>query len=130
LTGDGPLQGIAILVVEDDPEIRQMLGIVLTSAGARTTDANSGAAALAAVESAEPDVLLVDWNLPDMNGGALLDTMHAGGHVPSARALVITGGLLADDTKRITGRSGHRILRKPFRPAALVEAIQQLLSAA
>jgi CheY-like chemotaxis protein len=123
-----PLEGTRILIVEDDPEIRQMLGIVLQAAGAQATTAPSATTALQMLATSAPEALVVDWNLPDMNGGDLLAAIEAAELAPGARMLLITGGLMPDEARRAGRGSSARLLQKPFRPAALVQALAELLA--
>ena len=60
----GPL----ILMVDDDPEILRSIGILLRGAGHRTDTCSSGPEALAKMETARPDLILLDISMPDMDG--------------------------------------------------------------
>ena len=128
MSGAKPLSGRRILIVEDDREIRQMLTIVLEAAGAETASTPNAGTALESVATWTPDVLVVDWNLPDMSGGDLLAAMRTAGDAPCSRALIVTGGLMPDEAREVGQTAGVHLLQKPFRPAALVEAISELLS--
>jgi DNA-binding response OmpR family regulator len=129
LSGAKPLEGRRIFIVEDDREIRRMLTIVLEAAGAQVATAASANAALESLATCTPDVLVVDWNLPDMSGGDLIAAIRTAGHAPRSPALIVTGGLMPDEARRVGETIGTHLLQKPFRPAALVGAITELLSA-
>lgn len=57
-----------ILVVDDDPHIRDLLSFALGKAGLETDQASDGEEALAAVEARPPDLMVLDINLPRLNG--------------------------------------------------------------
>ena len=57
-----------ILIVEDEPEIRELLNFSLTRAGFRVTEAESGESALQQLFNQLPDLVIVDWMLPGMSG--------------------------------------------------------------
>lgn len=57
-----------ILIVEDEPEIRELLNFSLTRAGFRVTEADSGESALQQLFNQLPDLVIVDWMLPGMSG--------------------------------------------------------------
>jgi len=66
------LDGVVILVVDDNADWRDLLGEVLTSHGARVVTAESGIEAIRIVEKAPPDVLLSDIGMPEMDGYTLI----------------------------------------------------------
>ena len=68
----------SVLIVDDEPNIRRMVGALLRAEGWTVRDAASGAAALASAEGDEPDVALVDLMMPgELDGLALLERLRA-----------------------------------------------------
>ena len=122
LTGD-------ILIVEDDPAVREMLEILLAAEGHRPT-AFAGAAeaiALAARGAAALDVIVVDYNLPgDLTGIELIARLRES-LAQEVPALVLTGDI-STDTLQAIGRAGCTHLYKPADPEELMHEIQVLLA--
>jgi two-component system, OmpR family, KDP operon response regulator KdpE len=81
-----------VLVVEDDPGIRDVLGVLLTAARYRVVEAANAARGEIEARSHKPDLLLVDLGLPDRDGVELIRRVRAFSSVPvivlSARAAV------------------------------------------
>jgi len=73
-------QGQRVLVVEDDPSIARLLEIELGEAGYRVDLAGTGAQGLAAIESGEPDLVVLDVRLPDVDGLSVCRTIRRAGH--------------------------------------------------
>jgi len=117
-----------ILVIEDDPEVRELLGIFLTDEGHVSAKAADGFAALDMVKRGTilPDLILSDYNLPGgMDGlhliGKLRETL--GRQVP---AVVLTGDI-SNDTLREIARQDCVQLHKPMKLRELSHIIQRLL---
>jgi two-component system CheB/CheR fusion protein len=131
---DGSVMDVAlpgnILVVEDDPEVGDLLGLVLREAGHRVLLAIDGASALRQVTAAgfRPDLLLVDFNLPGgMNGLELLSALRRDLHRP-VPGLLLTADI-STDTLRAIARHNEVQLHKPVNPAVLLRTVQRLLTA-
>jgi two-component system OmpR family response regulator len=122
-----------ILVVDDDPHIRQLLAFALAKAGLATTEAEDGEAALAAVEANPPALVILDINMPRMNGLEVCRRLRARGEIPILflsprdeeidRVLGIELG--ADDyvvkpfsPREVTARVAAILRRTSARPAA------------
>ena len=132
--GDGADQGIrrvgAILVVEDDPEVRELLEIFLNDEGHQAATAPDGATALAMVARGDvrPDIILADFNLPNgMNGLQVAAKLHEslGRRIP---AIVLTGDTLTGTLRQIALETSVR-LSKPVKLTELTQVIQRLLAA-
>jgi CheY-like chemotaxis protein len=122
------LDGVRVLVVDDEPDAREAIGAVLEQCGAVVTPAPSVAAALDALASATPNVVVSDIAMPAEDGYALIQGIRSrgpdrGGDVP---ALALTAYASADDRRRIAdaGFQGH--LTKPIEAAQLVNAVARL----
>src|SRR4029077_4583102 len=122
-------QSGAILVVEDDPSVREMLALLLEGEGHRSTTAEDGTAALelAAREATRPDLVVADYNLPKgLNGlqvvAGLRETL--GYKVP---AVILTGALSTSALREIA-QGGHLHLNKPVKARELMERTRPCLS--
>jgi two-component system CheB/CheR fusion protein len=129
---DGGVEGARrtgkILVIEDDPEVRELLEILLRNEGHRTAAVPSGAAALELVShgTVRPGVILADYNLPGgMNGlqtaAKLREALHR--HIP----VIILTGDITTGTLRDIARHDCILLSKPVKVKELTQAIQRLL---
>jgi len=118
----------AILVIEDDPEVRELLDLFLTDEGHTTATAPDGFAALDLISHGRirPDLVLSDYNLPGgMDGLHLIAKLRAAlGH--AVPAIVLTGDI-SNETLREIARQGCIQLNKPMKLRELSQIIQRLL---
>ncbi|HEY0282986.1 MAG TPA: chemotaxis protein CheB [Rhizomicrobium sp.] len=125
-----PRRSGAILIVEDDPEVRGLLEILLKDEGHRTVTAPDGVAALemATVGTPPPDLILADYNLPNgMNGLQLAAKLREKLHrrIP----IIILTGDISTGTLRDIAHQDCVQLNKPVRVKELTQAIRRLLAA-
>jgi two-component system CheB/CheR fusion protein len=119
----------AILIVEDDPEVRELLELLLKEEGHRTTAAPDGVAALELIErgSIRPDIILADYNLPKGVDGIEVAS-RAREKLDSPIPVIVLTGDISDDTLRTIARQDCIQLNKPVKVKELTQAIQRLLS--
>jgi len=103
-----------ILVVDDNVDAADTLGILLSSEGHETTTAYNAAQALEQVESFRPDTLFIDIGLPDMDGYEVVRRIKATKSAPSMRIIAITGYGRPGEHKPEEGFHGHLV--KPVTP--------------
>ena len=114
-----------ILVVEDDPEVRRVIVECLSLIGYRVTEAANGAEGLEAVTSTKPDLMVVDFAMPDMTGAEVIERAHElVGELP---VILATGYADMAAVERLARRP--HILRKPFDIATLGDAVNEALLA-
>ena len=113
-----------ILVVEDEPQLRNLLRLYLERDGHRVTEAGDGAAALAAFDAGGADLVILDLMLPGMQGETVLDALREAGDVP-----VLITSAKRSDAERIAGlRAGaDDYLAKPFNPHELTARVAAIL---
>ena len=118
----------AILVIEDDQELRELLEMALTEQGHRAATARDGAAALEWLAHSvfRPDLILADYNLPNGMDGLLVaakvrEAVHR--RIP---VIILTGDISTDALQRIAGEDCVQ-LNKPVKAAEVMQAIQCLL---
>jgi two-component system CheB/CheR fusion protein len=128
---DGGQHTGAILVVEDDTELRELLEMILKEEGHRPATAPDGPAALELVIHGgfQPDLILADYNLPNGMDGLFVtakirERLHR--HIP---VIVLTGDISTDALRRIAGQDCLQ-LNKPVKTTDVLQAIQRLLSIA
>jgi PAS domain S-box-containing protein len=109
------LRGVKIMIVDDDEDGLEVTRVILTAAGAEVNAHRSTAAALAALESWWPDVLVADIEMPDEDGLVLLRKARALARVRNRRlpALALTAYGRAEDRTRILAAGFNLHLAKP-----------------
>ena len=114
-----------ILIVDDDPRLLKMLQRTLMYEGFRVLSAGDGNIALAEIQAHRPDVVVLDWLMPGLDGLGVLARLRAAGD----RTLVLM--LTARDSveNRVEGLEGGAddYLVKPFAPAELLARVHALL---
>ena len=116
-----------ILVVDDDPDIRNMLVFALEDAGFKVTEASDGENALTALEDHAPDLVVLDLMMPNVDGFGVLRGRRQRGLAPSTRFLVLTAKTAERDFVRGWELGADEYLTKPFDPDELVGRVQELL---
>nr|WP_082359057.1 chemotaxis protein CheB [Bosea sp. AAP35] len=118
-----------ILIIEDDPELRELLDILLKGEGHRTIAAADGPGALALIagDGPRPDVILSDYNLPSgMDGLQAAAAIRAQGHRETP--VIILTGDISTETLRVIKARNCLHLSKPVKVAEVTRAIQRLLA--
>ena len=100
-----------VLVVDDDPDIREMLDLALSAEGYEVMTAADGAAALDAVREATPDLILLDLKMPGMGGEEFAERYRRG---PGPRAPVVVVAAAQETAQRAAEMGAAAYLRKPF----------------
>jgi two-component system, cell cycle sensor histidine kinase and response regulator CckA len=117
-----------ILVVEDNPITRKMIRIALESGGHAVVEAGTGAAALEAVAAESPDLVILDYVLPDMDGLQILEAIRQGPRGAATPVLMLTG--MVSLLERLRERAGAftTFLPKPVEPSRLLAVADTLLT--
>jgi len=116
-----------ILVVEDEEPIRQMISFNLTRAGFDVDEAGDCASARAKIADGRPDLVLVDWMLPDSSGLELTRALRR--EEPNRELPIIILTARAEERDKVLGLEGGAddYVTKPFSPRELVARINALL---
>ncbi|MGO1544539.1 MAG: response regulator transcription factor [Gulosibacter sp.] len=118
---DGP----KILVVDDEPNIRELLSTSLRFAGFMVRTVGNGAGAIAAVIDEEPDLIVLDVMLPDMSGFGVTKRLRASGYV--SPILFLTAKDATDDKIEGLNSGGDDYVTKPFSLDEIVARIKAIL---
>jgi DNA-binding response OmpR family regulator len=113
-----------ILVVDDDLELSGLISYALRQAGYWTVDAADGVAALAAFEREEPDLVILDVNLPHLSGLEVCRKIRAASQVPVMMLTVRSG---EEDQVEALDLGADDYLTKPFSPRTLLARVRALL---
>ena len=116
-----------VLVVEDDPDIRELLRFTLERAGLKVVEAESGEDALTVLDGPQPSVIIIDWMLPGINGGELTQRLRKDPLTSAIPLIMLTArGEEADKLKSFdSGIDDY--LTKPFSPKELVARVKALI---
>jgi two-component system phosphate regulon response regulator PhoB len=116
-----------ILVVEDEPAIRELVVLNLQQAGHRAVVADSAEQALAVIREALPDMILLDWMLPGMSGVELARRLKADGRTRDVPIIMLTAR--GDEQDKITGLEigADDYITKPFSPREMNARIKAVL---
>jgi CheY-like chemotaxis protein len=122
------IQDVKVLLVEDEPDSRELLTTILKACGAIVTAVSSSEAALREVNRVIPDVVVSDIGMPGESGYDLIDKIRAlppdrGGRVP---AVALTAYASASDRRRALLAGFHTHLAKPVEPDELLTVLSTL----
>lgn len=110
------------MVVEDDPNLRTVIRIVLEPMGCQVVEAMHGAEALQLMSETRPDVVLADLKMPVMDGRELVRNMRSQPDLMSIPVVIITGDSDAEHSADL----GYFVLVKPFEARELVDVVDRL----
>jgi CheY-like chemotaxis protein len=116
-----------VLIVDDEPPIREIERRILERGGYRVIEAATGPEAFARIaEGPTPDLMVVDLEMPEMSGEELVQRVHAS--LGRLKVLYVTGNIdrLLDVRQLVW--EGEAFLDKPFTAKGLLEAVSLLLS--
>lgn len=117
-------RGAHILVIEDRYYVRNLLGAVLREFGYQPSAFESAAEALERLPELQPDLVLLDMEMPGMNGREFLQRIRADARWAELPVLIISG--FADTVPPGPGRS-LAVLAKPFENTTLLQWIEEML---
>jgi CheY-like chemotaxis protein len=127
ITARQPVTGKTLLVVEDDLDNRELFTLALVSLTSyHVLSADSPATALRLISHSKPDLFLIEYRLPDMNGLALYDQLHAIPGLEDVPALLINAGL-SDGVRHEAEQRKLLMLEKPFDLDDFLHTIHRML---
>jgi two-component system phosphate regulon response regulator PhoB len=127
-TGSRPtLERARILIVDDDPDIRDVVAVMLEAVGLAVVAVDSGEAALARITAEPFDLLVLDWNLPTMNGLELCRLIRREPSLELMPVLFLTANASSQDMVEAFASGGDDYVVKPFRAPELGARIFSLL---
>lgn len=123
------LNGIRILLVEDEPDARELIALTLKSSGADVEAVDSAGQALRCLQSFTPDVLLSDIGLPVESGYDLIRSVRAlTSDLNKVPAIALTAFVTENDRQMSISAGFHEHLAKPVEPSHLIETIKILVN--
>jgi len=121
-------QAPVILYVEDNPENRLLVRRILMAEGFDIHEAASATAALSLVKDMTPDLILMDINMPEMDGYTLSSHLKAMPHLSRVPIIALTANVMRGDRERILGAGFDGYIQKPVDVDSLPQDIHRFLS--
>jgi PAS domain S-box-containing protein len=123
------LKGVRVLIVDDEHDTREVLGVMLSRYGTEVRAAGSAAEAMEVFRQWKPDVLVSDVGMPEEDGYAFIGRIRAlapeeGGDVP---AIALTAFAAAQDKERALAAGFQQHLAKPIEPVNLARVVARIL---
>ena len=114
-----------ILIVDDDARLSTLMATILERAGYETRQENRSFAALSTAQKFQPDLILLDLNMPGKDGGTVAAEIRMEKPLSQTPIIFVTS-LIGKSEAGICG--GDRFLSKPIEPAVLLAAVKQTVS--
>jgi two-component system cell cycle response regulator DivK len=116
-----------ILVVDDQEDNRRILRDLLTNSGFEVVEAETGEQAVALAEAQVPDLILMDIQLPDIDGYEATRRIKAKPALRATPLIVVTSYALSGDEAKALAAGADAYVSKPFSPRALLAKIREFL---
>ena len=117
----------SVLVVDDVPDVTEMIGLFLKHAGYEVATADSAPAALQLTNERVFDVIISDIGMPDMNGYELAESLRRRAEYQGIPIIAVTGYSEYDDRGRALQSGFNAHLTKPIDPSELLQLMNELL---
>ncbi|MEZ5361226.1 MAG: response regulator [Bryobacterales bacterium] len=116
------------LIIDDSRAIRRILGATVRELGFEVSEAENGREALEALDRMdEPaQLILVDWNMPKMNGLELVTALRAQGRYNSAKIMMVTTETAAEQMIKALEAGADEYIMKPFSKEAILDKLRLL----
>ena len=119
-----------VLVVEDQPDNRRIIRDLLTSVGYELIEAEDGEAGVRLAKAERPDLILMDIQLPIVDGYEATRRIKADPGLRSIPIIVVTSYALSGDDQKAVAAGCDAYVAKPFSPRELLATIRRFLSEA
>lgn len=113
------------LIVDDSRAMRSILGRIVTQLGFEVSQAGDGKQALTALTTATPpDLVLVDWNMPEMNGLELVRAVRADAALAKVVLIMVTTQSEGSNLQDAIDAGANEYVMKPFTPEILTDKLR------
>jgi two-component system phosphate regulon response regulator PhoB len=116
-----------ILLVEDDPDIRELVAYKLTRGGFEVVEAADGFAALQAARTRPPDGVILDMGLPRLSGIEVCRELRAAPATAAVPIIMLTGAVRLQELEQAYAAGASDYLVKPFSPRELQRRVEAAL---
>jgi CheY-like chemotaxis protein len=124
------IQGLNILIVDDNPFMRKVTRMMLMNLGAKSViEASDGLAALEAIRTRDPDIMLLDWDMPVLNGIEVLRIVRSPGVFPRPNlpTIMLTNPASRAQVTEAMRAGAHEFIVKPTSPKALRDRLASIV---
>ena len=112
------------LVIDDARTMRMLMRVTLQKLGFQVTEAANGREGLERLSTdARPDVVMVDWYMPEMDGAEFVHAVRARPDLAGLRVVVVTGETDAAQVGKLTATGADTYVSKPFTPETIRERL-------
>jgi two-component system chemotaxis response regulator CheY len=123
------MSDISIMLVDDSATMRKIEKVSLSKIGFQNvTEATNGSEALDKLKDGKPDLILCDWNMPEMNGLQFVNAVRNDPNLQSLPIIMLTTVNTREEVLAVIKAGANDFLNKPFTPEALNEKIAKVLA--
>jgi excisionase family DNA binding protein len=120
-----------VLIVDDDAEIVELISDILSREGGfEIRTASSGYEAGMVTQQFRPDLILLDYMLPDVNGNVVCQTIRKNPEFENTRIIIISGVIKQDEIDQLLKAGAQEFLKKPFNISDLLDKVNAALQVA
>ena len=120
-----------VLIVDDDAEIGELISDILAREGGfEIRTASSGYEAGMITQQFRPDLILLDYMLPDVNGNVVCQTIRKNPEFENTRIIIISGVIKQDEIDQLLRAGAQEFLKKPFNISDLLDKVNAALQVA
>lgn len=116
-----------VLIVDDEPNIVQLVRITLEDSRVQVLEAADGTTALDRAVAYRPDLVLLDVDLPDVSGLEVCRRLKEDRQLANTKVIMLTAAAQRDDVARGLAAGADEYLTKPFSPVRLLSLVEQLM---
>lgn len=116
-----------ILIVDDSRVSREVIKVFLIGSRARVLEASDGRQALTVMHEHQPDLVIADLEMPELDGIGLCEAIRADARLTRTPVLVLSGSATADQKRRCRAAGALEVLSKPIQPQSLLAAVDRHL---
>lgn len=117
-----------LLIADDEESLRLLVSATLASEDYEILEAGNGTKALAIARSEQPHVVLLDVNMPGMNGLEVCQRIKGDPTLASVRVVMLSTASQADERAAGAGAGADAYLTKPFSPLELLTVIERMMA--
>ena len=119
--------GRTIMLVDDELDIRTVLRIMLEDPATRILEVSNGYDALNLAQKAHPDLILLDWMMPGLNGLEVVEALRRDPATADIPVIMLSSRDQADEVKKILALGVIAYFAKPFSPLELLQTVEGAL---
>jgi len=118
---------LTVLIVDDEPNVVDLVRVTLEDERVRVLDAPDAATALETLAALQPDLVLLDVNLPDRSGFEICRFIRDDAVLARTKVVMLTAAAQHEDIARGHAAGADHYLTKPFSPVRLLSLVEELL---